>query len=108
MSHYNMVNNPISIFYKKKLTFQQQELHWTEFGCCENETELSLCIMITNTTKRLVDRTLPHLNTPQIIHGSSATISQTYYIRRTLQNRFPLKTLNINGWRGLILRTRLA
>ena len=74
--------------------------------------QFSLCGMEINTTLPPVDQTLPQFNTPQIIHGSCATITirnHMNHIRRTFQNRcFALNTLNINGGRDLKLRTLLV
>ena len=64
--------------------------------------QLSLCGMMSNATILLVDRTLPQLNTPQIIHIEHPTFTAHFS-----ESTFTLQTLNIHGCRDLLLRSRL-
>ena len=69
MSHNNMVHKPISIFQAVGIPAASVSMDWSKWRM--NHT--SLCGMLINGKVLLVDRTLPQLKTPQIIHDSSAT-----------------------------------
>ena len=76
--------------------------------------QLSPCGMMIPAAIPFVDRMLPQVKTPQIIHDPGATITSeikwtTLHPLHIPESFFSsLKTLNINGNRDLIFRTRLV